>query len=344
VGAYSLGGSYSDSSNASFSLALPTLTVTAPNGGESLTVGVSTTISWTVNTGSFSGFNIERSENAGSSWTTIASGLGSGVTSQSWTPTVATTQGLIRVTGTGTYGNSDTSNANFTVVDLPWVNISTTLLFFVADDATGTTNVTSQTDRKGNGTLTDGLTPYLTRQGGGRRYGSATALATGALIRTSAGPSGTGGSGVLHGMLLSGLLASLGWFADVGSGFHEGTRCYVTATHILLQGRNSGSGTTTRSCAHGGISNGVRHSFGWSYLSGETTTFYLDGVAIGTGSSPGNSFGAGGKWHIGALEYTFGTAQNQNAQGAFIAGMVASGIMTAQQHADVHAYMNALPA
>lgn len=87
------------------------ITVTYPNGGESLTGGASVNVTWTW-TGSFTTVNIEYSSNGGTSWTTVVSGTANDGT-QAWTvPTTATTQGRIRVSG-GTA--TDMSNANFTV-------------------------------------------------------------------------------------------------------------------------------------------------------------------------------------------------------------------------------------
>ncbi len=87
------------------------VTVTAPNGGETLTVGASTNITWT-STGSFTTVNIDYSTNGGTSWTNIATGTANdGV--QAWTvPNAPTTQGRVRVSG-GTA--TDMSNANFTI-------------------------------------------------------------------------------------------------------------------------------------------------------------------------------------------------------------------------------------
>ena len=87
------------------------VTVTAPNGGESFTAGNSTTITWTW-TGSFTTVNIDYSTNGGSTWTSIVAGTANDG-SHAWTvPSVATTQGRVRVSG-GTA--TDMSNANFTI-------------------------------------------------------------------------------------------------------------------------------------------------------------------------------------------------------------------------------------
>lgn len=87
------------------------VTVTYPNGGETLTAGTAVNITWT-SVGSFSTVNIDYSTNAGSTWTSIVTGTANDGT-HSWTvPSTATTQGRVRVSG-GTA--TDMSNANFTI-------------------------------------------------------------------------------------------------------------------------------------------------------------------------------------------------------------------------------------
>jgi subtilisin family serine protease len=87
------------------------VTVTYPNGGETLTAGASATITWTWS-GSFTTVNIDYSTNGGSTWTSITTGTANDG-SHAWTvPSTATTQGRVRVSG-GTA--SDMSNANFTI-------------------------------------------------------------------------------------------------------------------------------------------------------------------------------------------------------------------------------------
>lgn len=91
------------------------VTVTAPNGGESFAAGASTNITWT-SVGSFTTVNIDYSTNGGTSWTSIVSGTANDG-SHAWTvPSVATTQGRVRVSG-GTA--TDQSNANFTITVAP---------------------------------------------------------------------------------------------------------------------------------------------------------------------------------------------------------------------------------
>lgn len=87
------------------------VTVTSPNGGETLTAGNVANITWT-SVGSFSTVNIDYSINGGSTWTAIVAGTANDGT-HAWTvPSSATTQGRVRVSG-GTA--TDQSNANFTI-------------------------------------------------------------------------------------------------------------------------------------------------------------------------------------------------------------------------------------
>ncbi len=91
-----------------------TVTVTYPNGGETLTAGDSTNITWT-SQGSFTTVAIDYSTNGGSSWTAITSSTADDG-AYTWTvPSTATSQGRVRITGGSA---QDTSNANFTI-DVP---------------------------------------------------------------------------------------------------------------------------------------------------------------------------------------------------------------------------------
>ncbi len=91
-----------------------TVTVTAPNGGESLAAGSSTNITWT-STGTIANVKIEYSTNGGSTYTVITSST-TNDGSHAWTvPSTATTQGRVRVTDAADAAVSDISNANFTI-------------------------------------------------------------------------------------------------------------------------------------------------------------------------------------------------------------------------------------
>ena len=95
-------------------VAAPTVTLTAPNGGESFTAGASTNITWTY-TGTLANVKLEYSTDAGATWTTItASTTNTGT--YAWTvPTAATTQARVRVSDATNAAINDVSNANFTI-------------------------------------------------------------------------------------------------------------------------------------------------------------------------------------------------------------------------------------
>jgi len=94
-----------------------TITVTAPNGGETYTAGDNTSISWTW-TGTFSNVSIDYSTNGGGNWTNITPSTPNDG-SYTWTiPSSATTQGRVRVTDTSDTSVTDQSDGNFTI-ELP---------------------------------------------------------------------------------------------------------------------------------------------------------------------------------------------------------------------------------
>jgi hypothetical protein len=107
-----------DVSDAVFVIA-PAVTVTSPNGGETLTGCSTHTITWTKST-CVGNWNILYSTNNGSTWTTIVSNYAnSGTNSQSYNwyvpNNLTSTQGLIRVESTSSPSSYfDVSNAAFT--------------------------------------------------------------------------------------------------------------------------------------------------------------------------------------------------------------------------------------
>ncbi|MBK7366810.1 MAG: S8 family serine peptidase [Candidatus Eisenbacteria bacterium] len=109
------GGTATDMSNANFTIAAPPadqVTVTYPNGGESLVAGSSVNVTWT-SVGTFTTVNLDYSSDGGTTWTSIVSGTPNDGT-QAWTvPAGVTTTGRVRVSG-GTA--TDASNANFSIV------------------------------------------------------------------------------------------------------------------------------------------------------------------------------------------------------------------------------------
>jgi hypothetical protein len=95
------------------------VTVTAPNGGESLSTTTAYLVQWT-KTGTVSSFDVQFSSNGGSSFSPITgcTGLSGTTLSCSWgAPGPATTTGRVRVIARDSGGNqvSDDSNANFTI-------------------------------------------------------------------------------------------------------------------------------------------------------------------------------------------------------------------------------------
>ncbi len=94
-----------------------TVTVTAPNGGETLTAGSVTTITWT-STGSITNVAIDYSTDGGASWTPIT-GSTANDGAYGWTvPSEATSQGRVRVADAADAAVNDVSDGNFTI-DVP---------------------------------------------------------------------------------------------------------------------------------------------------------------------------------------------------------------------------------
>ena len=129
-----------DVSNAVFTIRDSFLTVTAPNGGESLVLGSAYNITWTgQNLGPT--VNIYQSTNGGTSYPTlIASGVSS-TSPWSWTPLTNGTAIRIRVTSVSVPSATDDSDGNFTVYD-PWKNINVTYgtYWYVVDLAVNPVN------------------------------------------------------------------------------------------------------------------------------------------------------------------------------------------------------------
>lgn len=128
-----------DMSNANFTITVSasnSVTLTAPNGGQSFTGGSATTITWS-STGTIANVKLEYSLNAGSTWTQItASTANDG--SEAWTvPSSATTQGRIRVSDATNAATTDMSDANFTIT-------------------TGTPPITAESESNGTSGTADG--------------------------------------------------------------------------------------------------------------------------------------------------------------------------------------------
>lgn len=107
-----------DNSDNLFTIAPPTpvITVTSPNGGNTLYIGQNTTINWTTQyAGSF--VKIEYSTDNGGAWTTVTSST-SNNGSYSWTniPNTPSNQCLIKISDVGTPSTFDVSDAVFNIV------------------------------------------------------------------------------------------------------------------------------------------------------------------------------------------------------------------------------------
>jgi hypothetical protein len=121
-------GGVSDVSNANFTITAaptPTLTVTAPNGSESLVVSTGTTITW-ISANVSGNVKLEYSTDDGSTWTTITVSTANDGTEAWTTPNVLTTQARVRVSAISDSGVNDISNANFSLVAAPVATVTVT--------------------------------------------------------------------------------------------------------------------------------------------------------------------------------------------------------------------------
>jgi len=111
-----------DSSNGVFSISTTapstSITVIAPNGGESLQIGTDQNITWT-STGSITNVKIEYSTNSGSSWN-IITGSAANTGNYSWTiPNTPSSTCLVRLSDAANAGINDTSNGVFSITSVP---------------------------------------------------------------------------------------------------------------------------------------------------------------------------------------------------------------------------------
>ena len=103
-----------DVSDATFTIALPTPILTAPNGGQSFYSGVSTTITWTPSS-FFSTIRLEYSIDNGNSWILITSAT-TNDGSYSWTiPNVDSDQCLVKAANSAIVAVYDVSDSVFTI-------------------------------------------------------------------------------------------------------------------------------------------------------------------------------------------------------------------------------------
>lgn len=91
-----------------------TVTLTAPNGGESWAGGSVRNVTWT--SSGVANVKLEYSLNGGSAWSTITAGTAAAAGSYAWTvPGSATTNARVRVSDAANASVSDASNASFTI-------------------------------------------------------------------------------------------------------------------------------------------------------------------------------------------------------------------------------------
>ena len=116
-------GSPSDQSDAVFTIsAVPEITVTAPNGGETWTVGTTETITWTsVNAGA--NVKIEYSTDNGGAWTEVVASTANDGTYDWIIPDTPSTQCLVKITDT-TGSPADQSDAVFTITAVPAITVT----------------------------------------------------------------------------------------------------------------------------------------------------------------------------------------------------------------------------
>jgi hypothetical protein len=111
-----IGSSTSDTSNSVFTIAAsPTLTVTSPNGGESLIGGLNHNVTW-VGFGGSGTVKIDYTTNNGNNWApVVASTTDDG--SYTWNiPSTPSIQCLVRISDTADINNFDTSDSVFSII------------------------------------------------------------------------------------------------------------------------------------------------------------------------------------------------------------------------------------
>jgi len=115
--------SVTDTSDGVFTITpSPTLTLTAPDGGENITAGTSFSITWS--SSNVAGITIEYTTD-GSTWTVVAGGVDAASGSYAWTvPDTPSPNCLVRITDTADPGRADTSDAAFTIVSPPGVRVT----------------------------------------------------------------------------------------------------------------------------------------------------------------------------------------------------------------------------
>jgi hypothetical protein len=110
---------FSDSSFTISAAAVPTVTVSSPNGGETWGVGASNKrVAWTTSNGTFSSFDVQLSRDGGGSWGNLVTGLGGSAAYYDW-PTVTgpgSANAMVKVIGYYAGGSvNDRSDAVFSI-------------------------------------------------------------------------------------------------------------------------------------------------------------------------------------------------------------------------------------
>ncbi len=106
-----------DASNAVFTIALQSIVVTFPNGGQTLILGGTQNLTWTSG-GPTSLVNVELSRNGGNTWETLASNFANTGTFQWLVSGTPSTNCLLRVSDAVDGVPSDMSNAAFSIAEL----------------------------------------------------------------------------------------------------------------------------------------------------------------------------------------------------------------------------------
>jgi len=121
-----INGLVGDSSNVSFTIALPkSILVTAPNGGENWKVGETHSITWT--SSNVDSVKIEFTANNGSSWIQVKDSFKASVGTFAWTvPNTPSSQCKIRISDFKNSAVGDTSNAVFAIASVIQKSIAVT--------------------------------------------------------------------------------------------------------------------------------------------------------------------------------------------------------------------------
>lgn len=114
-----------DISDAKFTIAVPTVKVTSPNGGEVWTAGSTQNITW--NSAGVDNVVLSYSTDGGTTWTTIETKLAAIPRTYSWkTPSVNSQKCLVRVSDSASLSRNDVSDAVFTIAPATSASITVT--------------------------------------------------------------------------------------------------------------------------------------------------------------------------------------------------------------------------